>query len=93
MLENLSINDLFVEIDYAMALSLDSGVSVPCTGSSACPRGNAIFNHSAEDPSIFRTKRGWHMLVNALPGGCHPQESQGGGHAWSIEMVYIVIYV
>ena len=83
------------------------GGSVPCRGHETCPRGSAIFNHSAEDPSIFQTviprlpapllslpcaffclacvdetmfaqRRGWHMLVNALPGGCHPQEAQGG---------------
>merc|ERR1712151_874636 len=38
---------------------------------------------SAEDPDVFVDSRGnYHILVNALPGGCHPQESQGG-HAWS----------
>merc|ERR1711968_147509 len=39
--------------------------------------------HTSEDPSVFIDARGhYHMLVNALPGGCNPKVQQGG-HAWS----------
>jgi hypothetical protein len=61
----------------------DAG-SVPCDGHDIRRRGSAIFNHSAEDPRIFQPKRGWHMLVNALLGGFHPQDSQGG-HTCSLD--------
>lgn len=44
---------------------------------------NPVFNHTAEDPSVFRDERSnWHMLVNALPGKCGGKDQQGG-HAWS----------
>jgi hypothetical protein len=44
---------------------------------------NPIYTHTSEDPSVFQDKRGnFHMLVNALPGGCNPKLQQGG-HAWS----------
>ena len=52
--------------------------TAPCSGGF-----NPIFKHTAEDPSVFIDHRGnWHMLVNALPGGCNPKVQQGG-HAWS----------
>ena len=39
--------------------------------------------HTAEDPGVWRTRRGWHMLVNGMPGwGCMPKTAQGG-LAWS----------
>jgi len=44
---------------------------------------NPTYTHTSEDPSVFQDKRGnFHMLVNALPGGCNPKLQQGG-HAWS----------
>jgi hypothetical protein len=49
--------------------------------------GNQVFNHTAEDPSVFVDARGrYHMLVNALPGGCQPKSIQGG-HSWSLDGV------
>ena len=42
-----------------------------------------MYTHTSEDPSVFQDQRGnYHMLVNALPGGCNPKVQQGG-HAWS----------
>lgn len=60
------------------------GVQYCSNSTSVCSGGrNPIFKHTAEDPSVFIDKRGnWHMLVNALPGGCNPKTHQGG-HAWS----------
>jgi len=60
------------------------GVQYCANRTAFCKGGrNPIFKHTAEDPSIFIDKRGnWHMLVNALPGGCVPKFQQGG-HAWS----------
>ena len=49
--------------------------------------GNQVFDHTAEDPSVFVDARGrYHMLVNALPGGCQPKSIQGG-HSWSLDGV------
>jgi len=72
-----------------------AATSSPCSGESIgvqfcasptakCSGGvNPIFSHTSEDPSVFVDKRGnYHMLVNALPGGCSPKLQQGG-HAWS----------
>ena len=40
---------------------------------------NPIYKHTSEDPSVFIDHRGhWHMLINALPGGCNPKLQQGG---------------
>ena len=40
---------------------------------------NPVYTHTSEDPSVFVDKRGnYHMLVNALPGGCNPKLQQGG---------------
>jgi len=60
------------------------GVQYCESHNATCQGGfNPVFNHTAEDPSVFRDRRGnWHMLVNALPGGCKPKDKQGG-HAWS----------
>jgi hypothetical protein len=60
------------------------GVQYCASRNATCAGGfNPVFNHTAEDPSVFRDTRGnWHMLVNALPGGCNPKLQQGG-HAWS----------
>ena len=60
------------------------GVSYCATPTAPCSGGhNPIFNHTAEDPSVFVDHRGnYHMLVNALPGGCSPKLQQGG-HSWS----------
>lgn len=44
---------------------------------------NPLFLHTSEDPSVFIDHRGnFHMLTNALPGGCKPKKV-AGGHAWS----------
>ena len=69
--------------------------SSPCSGESVgvqycanktapCSGGvNPIYSHTSEDPSVFQDHRGnFHMLINALPGGCQPKLQQGG-HAWS----------
>ena len=46
-----------------------------------------VYDHTSEDPSVFRDQRGnYHMLVNAFPGGCVPKVQQGG-HAWSTDGV------
>lgn len=71
------------------------GLSSPCStesiGVQYCPGYNStctggvnpIYKHTSEDPSVFIDHRGhWHMLINALPGGCNPKLQQGG-HAWS----------
>lgn len=62
------------------------GVQFCDNATAACADGRAnaqAFRHTAEDPSVFRDVRGnYHMLVNALPGGCQPKALQGG-HAWS----------
>ena len=72
------------------------GGSIPCSSrppvngnasAALCPGTDAVFGHTAEDPSIFKTKRGFHMLMNAMPGGCHPQPSQGG-LAWSRDGIH-----
>ena len=60
------------------------GVSYCATPDTLCAGGhNPVYAHTAEDPSVFIDHRGhYHMLVNALPGGCNPKLQQGG-HAWS----------
>ena len=62
------------------------GVQFCANATAVCDGGGSssrIFAHTAEDPSVFRDVRGgYHMLVNALPGGCQPKTFQGG-HAWS----------
>lgn len=60
------------------------GVQYCKSHAAGCSGGfNPIFNHTAEDPSVFIDGRGnWHMLVNALPHKCTPKYQQGG-HAWS----------
>ena len=60
------------------------GVSVCANRTEPCVElHNPIFNHTAEDPSVFIDHRGnYHMLTNALPGGCNPKAA-AGGHAWS----------
>jgi hypothetical protein len=64
------------------------GVQYCTSKNSSCAGGrNPIFQHTAEDPSAFQDRRGnWHMLVNALPGGCNPKFQQGG-HSWSTDGV------
>jgi hypothetical protein len=67
------------------ACSTESIAVQYCASKNAtCAGGhNPIFQHTAEDPSVFVDHRGnWHMLVNAFPGGCTPKVQQGG-HAWS----------
>ena len=35
---------------------------------------NCSYTHTSEDPSVFIDHRGnYHMLINALPGGCQPK--------------------
>eukprot|EP00729_Bicosta_minor_P009536 gene9536-33631_t len=60
------------------------GVQYCASATSKCGGGvNPVYTHTSEDPSVFVDKRGnYHMLVNALPGGCNPKLQQGG-HAWS----------
>eukprot|EP00937_MAST-01D_sp_MAST-1D-sp2_P001203 g1203.t1 len=57
-----------------------ANATAPCEP--AEPSGS-VYTHTSEDPSVFVDHRGnYHMLVNALPGGCNPKVQQGG-HAWS----------
>jgi len=60
------------------------GVQYCASKNATCQGGHdPVFQHTAEDPSVFVDHRGnWHMLVNAFPGGCNPKLQQGG-HAWS----------
>jgi hypothetical protein len=62
------------------------GVQYCANKNALCSGGrNPIYQHTSEDPSVFQDTRGnWHMLVNALPGGCNPKLQQGG-HAWSTD--------
>lgn len=73
----------------------DAASAGPCSqesvGLAICPNGtakcvnlkNPLFNHTAEDPSVFRDHRGnFHMLINAGPYKCTPKAAVGG-HAWS----------
>ena len=49
------------------------------------PNDKPIFDHTGEDPSVFKDHRGnYHMLFNALPYKCVPKLLQGG-HAWSTD--------
>jgi hypothetical protein len=74
--------------DHAQTSSPCSGESIGvqyCDNKTAmCSGGiNPVYSHTSEDPSVFIDSRGnYHMLVNALPGGCVPKLQQGG-HAWS----------
>ena len=53
----------------SIGMSMCLNATAPCVS-----LANPVFKHTSEDPSVFQDHRGnYHMLTNALPGGCNPK--------------------
>jgi len=74
-------------LDIPTPTCSDRGISMthcPSEVAECAPPNDILtFDHTGEDPSVFKDHRGnYHMLFNALPYRCVPKHQQGG-HAWS----------